>query len=104
MKKSGKTMSKKKATITRTIVHEDGSKTYENFGVVFESTFPGVYALIEEIDTDEKDDNGYPVRSRIVARKAANGEKIIDSPREDGARVFYNLTVWETMEAKPPRN
>ena len=94
---------KRTATITRTIVQADGSKTYENFGAVISSQFPGVYSLIEEVETGETGENGYPERSQIVARKAANGTKVVDSPREDGARVFYNITVWEDMEAKPAR-
>ena len=53
---------KRTATITRTIVQADGSKTYENFGAVISSQFPGVYSLIEEVETGETGENGYPER------------------------------------------
>lgn len=92
----------RRATVTRTIKHEDGTKTYEDFGAVLDSPIPGVYNLLLNISTDEKNDAGYPKTSRIVAFKAENGEKIVDSPRKDGAQVFYSITVWnEDLAAKP---
>jgi len=92
----------RRATVTRTIKHEDGTKTFEDFGAVIDSPIPGVYNLLLNIPTDEKNEKGYPKTSPIIAFKAENGEKVVDSPRKDGARVFYSITVWENdLEAKP---
>jgi len=48
---------------------DDGTYTTQNAGVVLSTDWEGNYSLILEIDTDEKTEEGYPVRAKLAAGK-----------------------------------
>lgn len=79
----------------------DGNYETENGGVCLSTDWEGNYSLIIELDTDEKDDKGYPIRAKLVAGKfqTPGGEVI----KRDLSRTFFNLIAWEDMDKRPPR-
>jgi hypothetical protein len=48
------------------------------------------------LPTGDTDENGYPVRDRVVAIKTAGGRKL------DISEAFVNLIVYEDIDARPP--
>ena len=91
-------MAKRTASVRLRTKLDDGSYSVENAGAIVSSDYPGSYTYFFEVDTDEKDENGYVIRDRIVAIKTASGRKI------DITNSYLNVTVWDDMGAKPPRD
>lgn len=89
---------KKTASVRLRTKLDDGTYAVENAGAIVSSDYAGSYTYFFEFDTDAKDENGYTVRDRVVALKTASGRKI------DITNGFLNITVWDEMDAKPPRS
>lgn len=77
---------------------DDGTRVNENAGNIVSSEYQGSYTFFFEFDTDKKDENGYTVRDRVVALKTESGRKI------DISEAYLNITAWEDMAGKPPRD
>lgn len=95
-------MSKRRASVQLSTRTEDGGRSRRNGGSIIEGNFEGQYTMFLEVDTDKKTPEGYPVRARLTAGKFTDpdGEVI----KLDLSETFFNVTVWEEMEAKPPRD
>jgi len=80
---------------------DDGTYTTQNAGVVLSTDWEGNYSLILEIDTDEKTEEGYPVRAKLAAGKfvTPDGKTI----KLDLTNTFINLIAWEDMDKRPPK-
>ena len=80
---------------------DDGTYTTQNAGVVLSTDWEGNYSLIIEIDTDEKTEEGYPVRAKLAAGKFVTPDgKVI---KLDLTNTFCNLIAWEDFAKRPPR-
>jgi hypothetical protein len=75
----------------------DGSNRKEDFGALFDSPWEGNYGVSLTLRTGEEDENGYPVRERVVAIKTESGRAM------DISEAFINFTAFEEMDARPPR-
>jgi hypothetical protein len=98
-------MAKKRKTASVRLRTRVGEKEYttENAGVIITSDYAGSYSLILEFDTDEKDEKGYPVREKVKGLVTESGRKVRLIDEAGGLVGFLNVTVWDEMEAKPPR-
>lgn len=74
----------------------DGKREKTELGGIFTGRFKGNYGVSLTLPTGETDENGHPVRDRIVAVKTASGRKL------DISEAFVNLIVYEEMEARDP--
>lgn len=78
----------------------EGGYTYDSFGVLLgDADYPGSASAIIEIDTEEKTEEGYPARAKLVAGKFLTeaGEEIL----VDLTDSFINLTFWHAVERSP---
>ena len=87
-----------------------GDKEYitQNFGAVLTTDWEGNYSLILEVDTDEKQENGYPVRARLAAAKFLtpdNKEIKMSFVDDDGKpNTYFNFIAYEDLPKSPPRD
>lgn len=79
------------------LVHKDSREKLE-FGGVFPSKFAGAFSVSLTLPTGETDANGYPVREKITDVKTESGRTVKLSD------YFVNLTVFEALAAREPRN
>jgi len=75
----------------------DGTNRREDFGAMFDSPWQGNYGVSLTLRTGEEDENGYPVREKVVAIKTESGRAL------DISEAFINFNCYSDMDAKPPR-
>lgn len=75
----------------------DGGNRRVDMGALFDSQYPGSYGVSFTLPTEELNDEGYPLRERIVAVKTESGKTL------DISEAFLNFTCYDAMEARPPR-
>jgi len=81
---------------------DDGSYVTENAGVVLSTDWEGNYSCIIEVDTDEKTEEGYPVRAKLAAAKfVTESGKVV---KLDLTNTFVNFIAWEDLAKRPPRD
>jgi hypothetical protein len=80
---------------------EDGTYTTQNAGVALSTDWEGNYSLIVEIDTDDKTEEGYPVRAKLAAGKFVTPDGTVI--KLDLTNTFINLIAWEDMDKRPER-
>lgn len=88
---------KRMGAISLKFKEADGTNRREDFGAMFDSPWVGNYGVSLTLRTGEEDDNGYPVREKVVAIKTESGRAL------DISEAFINFTCYDAMEAKPPR-
>lgn len=81
----------------------DNEYNKENAGSIWPSKYPGSYSISLEFDTDEKDEKGYTIREKVKGFVTESGRKVRLIDEAGNRCAFLNVTVWEEMEAKPPR-
>jgi hypothetical protein len=75
----------------------DGSNRKEDFGALFDSPWEGNYGVSLTLRTGEDNEEGYPIRERVVAIKTEGGRTL------DISEAFINFSAFEAMAARPPR-
>lgn len=80
---------------------DDGKYITQNAGVALSTDWEGNYSLIIEVDTDDKTEEGYPVRAKLAAAKFVTPDgKVI---KMDLSNTFVNFIAWEDLAKRPPK-
>lgn len=103
-----KNMAKKRriASISLATKTDDGYE-YDQHGVLLgDPDYPGSASALIEVDhPTRKDDNGYPIRGRLVVGKfqfpLEEGETEVEEAFIDYTESYLNLTFWEPVQKSP---
>jgi hypothetical protein len=81
----------------------DGTNKRVDFGAMFSTQWDGNYGCSLTLPTGEEDENGYPVRAKVVALKTAPCPGHPEGIKMEVDEAFVNYVQFEHMEPKPPR-